>query len=138
MNGGRQLRRTSSGRGAAREAGVLEIALVAATLLALSGLAVGLYALSIPDLLAAGVWLGLAGFAVGLPASAVYHALLRRSLVRAGALPVGWYWRPLTLHARVPRDERPLLLVFCTVGAGGFFAIVAGCAAVALAAWRSV
>lgn len=117
---------------------MLEIALVAATLVALSGLAVGLYALSVPGLLAAGVWLGLAGFAVGLPASAVYHALLRRSLLRAGALPGGWYWRPISLHARVPRDERPLMLAFCYAGAGGFFAIVAGCAAVALAAWRSV
>lgn len=109
-----------------------------AVLGSLGALAFGLQVVTVEALLLGGTWLATLGFGIGLPASAVYHGLLWRSLRRAGALPAGWYWRPTSLHRRVPAPDRALVLGFCALGAAGFFAIVLGCAAIALAVWRSV
>ena len=116
---------------------VQELFVVVALLGSLGGLALGLHVVPVETLLLGGIWLATLGFGVGIPASALYHALLWRSLRRAQALPAGWYWRPTSLHRRVPAAERPWVLAFCALGAAGFFAIVLGCAALALAVWRS-
>jgi len=116
---------------------VLEFLVSIAIVAFLGAFALGLHVLAVETLLGIGLWLVVAGLLVGLPASAVYHALLRRSLLRLSALPAGWYWSPTSLHGRIPAQDRAAVLGFCFVGAAGFLAIVVGCAAIALAAWRS-
>jgi hypothetical protein len=116
---------------------VQELLLTLGIVAALGSFALGVQILAVETLLGAGLWLVGGGLLVGLPASAVYHALLRRSLLRVDALPAGWYWNPTSLHARIPAADRSVVLGFCFVGAAGFVGIVAGCAAIALAAWRS-
>ena len=119
-----------------RSRDVYEILLTVGLLGALGSLVLGLQVLSVEALLGAGLWLVGVGLVVGLPASAVYHALLRRSLLRVDALPSRWYWHPTSLHGRIPAPDRPSVLGFCAVGAAGFLVILVGCVAVALATWR--
>jgi hypothetical protein len=119
------------------EVRVYELLLTFGLLGVLGGVALGLHVLPVESVLLTGVWLMGAGLVVGLPASAVYHVLLRQSLLRREALPAGWYWNPTALHSLVPPHERRRVLAFCFVGAAGFVVIVLGCVAVALAAWRS-
>lgn len=114
-----------------------ELLLTLGLLATLSGFALGAHVVSAEMLLAGGLWLVGIGLAVGLPASAVYHALLRQSLVRVDALPARWYWNPTALHGEIPPRDRLRVLGFCFVGAAGFVGILVGCAAVALAVWRS-
>lgn len=116
---------------------LLELLLTLALLAVLGAVALALHALSVEALLISGLWLVGAGLALGLPAGALYHALLRRSLLRVNGLPPRWYWHPTALHPRIPQPDRPVVLGSCLLGAAGFFGIVVGCAAVALAVWRS-
>jgi hypothetical protein len=116
---------------------VYELLLMFGIVVALGGFALALHVLSIELLLAGGLWLVAAGLLIGLPASAVYHALLRRSLLRADALPRGWYWHPTALHGRIPQADRTQVLGWCFVAAAGFVGIMLGCMAVARATWRS-
>jgi hypothetical protein len=67
-----------------------------------------------------------AGFALGVPTGVVYHILLRRALLEVDALPRDWYWRPISLHERVPPHRLPAILAWCYTGAFGFVVIVAG------------
>ena len=116
---------------------MLELVWTLGFIAAMAAFVLGVKLLSVGALLSLGVVLVGGGFLVGLPASAVYHALLRRSLIRANALPPRWYWRPIRLHPQIPSPDRLAVLAWCYLGAAGFFAIVVGCAVVALAAWRS-
>ncbi len=114
-----------------------ELLLMFGIVVVLGGFALALHVLSIELLLAGGLWLVAAGLLIGLPSSAVYHALLRRSLLRAHVLPRGWYWHPTALHSRIPQADRTHVLGWCFLAAAGFVAIMIGCTAVALATWRS-
>jgi hypothetical protein len=116
---------------------VYELLLTLALIGSLGAFVLVLQVVPVATLLTAGLWLLGAGLGIGLPTSAVYHALLRRSLLRIDALPPGWYWNPTALHGRIPAADRAGVLGFCFVAASGFVAIVVGCVAVALAAWRS-
>ncbi len=116
---------------------MLELLVTLGFIATMAAFVMGVQLLSVGALLSLGILLVGGGFGVGLPASAVYHALLRRSLLRANALPPRWYWRPISLHPQIPSPDRFVVLAWCYLGAAGFFAIVLGCAVVALAAWRS-
>jgi hypothetical protein len=110
---------------------------VALGLLALLGVAYAAWAFAaVETVLWAGAAVTVTGLAFGVPAGAWYHVELRRSLLRAGALPAGWYWRPLALHDRVPASDRRRVLAWCYLGAAGFGITVLGCGIVALGALR--
>lgn len=73
-----------------------------------------------------GIWVTLAGFVIGVPTGLVYHVLLFRALRPRGDLPQGWYWKPLQFNARLRREERASVMVWCYVGGFGFVIICLG------------
>jgi len=89
-------------------------------------------------LLFGGLWVVAAGFALGVPTGALYHLALYRSLQRTDGLPPGWWWRPTSLHARIPQADRFHVLGWCYLGAAGFFVILVGIAIAAVGALRLV
>lgn len=102
-----------------------EIALVLFLLLVL-GLFGAVALIPWESLFRVGLVLALIGFAMGVPTGFIYHVLLFRALNPRAALPRGWIWSPFKLHDRLERKERFPVLLFCYVGAVGFFAIVLG------------
>ena len=93
--------------------------------------------LPVDTLLTAGGWTLAVGVVVGVPAGLLYHVFLYRALRRLQQLPKGWYWRPLTLHDRLPPGrERNVVLFWCYLGGAGFFVIVAGALPIFMALWR--
>lgn len=73
-----------------------------------------------------GIWVTLAGFVIGVPTGFVYHVLLFRVLQPRGELPQGWFWKPLQFNARLRREERAGVMLWCYVGAFGFVIICLG------------
>ena len=114
-----------------------ELGIFLGLLAGIGALAVAL-AVAPTALLVAGFWLTVAGLGFGVPAGVFYHVLLRRSLLAAGALPERWWWSPTALHDWIPDADRARVLGWCYAGAAGFAVSVAGCALVALAAWRGI
>src|SRR4051794_14130505 len=66
------------------------------------------------------------GFLLGMPAGLGYHVVLRRELLRVGALPRGWYWRPQSHHPLLDASALRRLRPWFVVGAGGFLLIIVG------------
>jgi hypothetical protein len=89
-------------------------------------------------LLVAGFWTTLAGLAFGVPTGVLYHVALRRSLLSCARLPERWWLNPTALHGEIPEADRLRVLGWCGAGAAGFLVTLAGCAIVALAAWRGI
>ncbi|RIL04760.1 MAG: hypothetical protein DCC71_12990 [Proteobacteria bacterium] len=114
-----------------------EVAIAFGSLLALGALALVLAAPP-ATLLVAGFWIAAAGLAFGVPTGAIYHVALRRSLAACGRLPARWWIQPTALHGALPGADRARVLAWCYAGAAGFAVTVAGCALVALAAWRGI
>ncbi len=107
------------------------------------GLVVALIALAaVSQLFAFGALLGtgavlvVLGLVVGLPAAIVYHARLAAVLEARDALPPRWYWHPTRLHASLEDDERPDVMPWFLVGAGGWCAVIAGCVLAVIGALR--
>jgi len=73
-----------------------------------------------------GIWITAAGFVVGVPTGFVYHVRLYRALHPRGALPRGWYWRPLRFNSLLSREERNGVMLWCYVGGFGFAIICLG------------
>ncbi len=114
-----------------------ELLIALGPLFALAALAA--LAMAAPFAWIAGAALALmaAGTLFGLPSGLGYHVLLRRELLRAGALPAGWYWQPQRHHRSLDHAALRRLRPWFLVGAFGFVAIVAGAllAVTALALW---
>ena len=113
-----------------------ETTLAVAGLLALSAGAWAWTAFAPDALLVAGLWGVAVGLGFGLPAGLVYHALLRRSLSRAGRLPRRWWLSPLALHPLLPLEDALPVMVWCQLGALGCGVALLGCAVFALGALR--
>lgn len=116
---------------------MIEALVALALLMALAALAAAL-AVAPATLLMAGFWLAVAGLAFGIPTGLVYHVALHRSLRAHGRLPARWWLRPTALHGRLPEADRARVLAWCGAGALGFAVSMAGCALVAVAAWRGI
>ena len=85
-----------------------------------------------------GFWTAAAGLAFGVPTGAVYHLALRSALLRAQRLPARWWLNPTALHDELPASVRTRVLAWCYAGAAGFLVTIAGCALVAIAAFRGI
>ena len=81
-----------------------------------------------------GVSLVALGMAIGVPAGAVYHIQLARAVRPTSAR---WWLHPTALHDRIPDGARGGVLRWFRIGAVGFVIAIAGCAMVAVGAWRS-
>ncbi len=117
---------------------MLELALTFCFIAAMGGWTAAMSLLPVETVLFGGLWLVAGGLAFGVPTGLWYHVALRRSLLRAGALPGRWWLNPTSLHGSVPDTDRFRVLAWCYAGAAGFFVTIAGCAAVAIGAWRSL
>lgn len=117
---------------------MVEIAIVAATLVVLGAGAAAAPVLGPEALLRAGLWIVGAGLAFGLPTGALYHLGLQRALARAGRLPRRWWLHPTSLHALLPAEEAPRVLLWCRAGALGCAVAFVGCAVTALGVWKVV
>ena len=106
-------------------------------LLALGALA-ALFAVAPATLLVAGFWIAVTGLAFGVPTGAVYHVALRNALIDAERLPARWWLQPTALHDAIPDADRRRVLAWCYAGAAGFLVTIAGCALVAIAAFRGI
>jgi hypothetical protein len=114
---------------------VIEAALALGACVALAAGALA-FAVAPATLLVAGGWTIAVGLALGLPTGAIYHLALRRALLARTRLPARWWLVPTALHDELGPGERGRVLAWCYAGAAGFAVTVAGCALVALAAWR--
>jgi hypothetical protein len=111
---------------------------IALGILAAFGVLAALLAIAPATLLVGGFWIALAGLAFGVPTGLLYHVALRRSLLATGTLPDRWWWSPTALHDAIPDGDRRWVLGWCYAGALGFLVTVAGCALVAIAAFRGL
>ena len=113
-------------------------AFIALTLLVAFGALAALFAISPATLVVLGFWTAAAGLAFGVPSGAVYHLALRSALLGARRLPARWWLNPTSLHDALPDTVRTRVLAWCYAGAAGFLVTVAGCALVAIAAFRGI
>ena len=113
-------------------------AVIAVTLLLTFGALAALFAISPATLVVMGFWTTAAGLAFGVPAGAVYHLALRNALRSEQRLPERWWLNPTSLHDGLPARLRPRVLAWCYAGAAGFLVTIAGCALVAIAAFRGI
>ena len=112
--------------------------LIAVAILGALGLLAATFAVAPATLVVAGFWIAIAGLAFGVPTGAVYHVALRNALLGAGRLPGRWWLQPTALHGEIPEAARGRVLAWCYAGALGFLVTVAGCALVAIAAFRGI
>ena len=113
-------------------------AFIALALLVALGALAALLAISPATLVVMGFWTVAAGLAFGVPTGAVYHLALRSALLRAQRLPARWWLNPTSLHEELPEPVRTRVLAWCYAGAAGFLLTIAGCALVAIAAFRGI
>lgn len=116
---------------------MVEIGIALGLCAALGALAAAL-AVEPATLALAGAWTAVAGLAFGVPTGVLYHWALHRALSAAGRLPARWWLHPTALHEAIPSADRVRVLGWCYAGAAGFLVTIAGCALVALAAWRGI
>jgi hypothetical protein len=110
---------------------------IALGLIAVLGALGGAFVLPPELLLIAGFWVAVAGLGFGVPTGLLYHWALRRALAAVDRLPPRWWVHPTSLHDRLPPEARPTVMAWCTAGAAGFLVSLAGCALVALGAFRT-
>jgi hypothetical protein len=110
--------------------------LIAVAILAALGVLAALLTVAPATLLIAGFWIAVAGLAFGGPTGAIYHVALRNALLGAERLPARWWQQPPALHDAIPDAARSRVLGWCYAGALGFLVTVAGCALVAIGAFR--
>ena len=103
-----------------------ELAIVLGPLLLLLGFALVAMLVPLPIIAGAALSLMAIGLLVGVPSGLYYHVLLRRALLRRGALPRGWYWNPQQHHEDVAPGVVRTLMPWFVVGALGFGLIVLG------------
>ena len=113
-------------------------AVIAVTLLLTFGALAALFAISPATLVVMGFWTTAAGLAFGVPAGAIYHLALRNALRSEQRLPERWWLNPTSLHDGLPARLRRRVLAWCYAGAAGFLMTIAGCALVAIAAFRGI
>jgi len=70
------------------------------------------------------------GLIAGVAAGVVYHVVLFRALSPLGVLRSGWWWRPTNLHAHLSPALRHRVMPWFSIGAAGFFVVLAGCAVI--------
>jgi hypothetical protein len=114
---------------------MLEVAMVAVIGLLFWGIRLAA-TLSPMLVLSIGIWLIAGGFGLGLPTGAIYHVMLYRSLDRVGDLPTRWWLKPISLHPRIPEEDRVSVLAWCLAGAFGFLVIVFGIVLASVGAYR--
>lgn len=107
---------------------MVEIAAALGVVLAILVLAAGGTLPHATWLLLAGGALLAVGLVAGVAAGIAYHVALYRALAPLGLLRPGWWWRPTSLHGRIPAEERPRVMPWFHAGAAGFFVALAGCA----------
>jgi len=112
--------------------------LIAVAILGALGLLAATFAVAPATLVVAGFWVAVAGLAFGVPTGAIYHVALRNALLGAERLPARWWLQPTALHGEIPAAARGRVLAWCYAGALGFLVTVAGCALVAIAAFRGI
>lgn len=112
---------------------MLELLIVLGGLGVLSGLALLLIFVQPLALALGSLAVMVLGLAFGLPAGIYYHMVLRREILRQGALPRGWYWHPLSLHAELEPAAWARVRPWFLLGALGFLLIVTGACVAALA-----
>ena len=83
-------------------------------------------------LLAGGVLLVALGLGIGVPTGFWYHVLLYRFLKPKMELPKYWWFSPGGLYDHLSDEESERCRPWLILGAGGFFAALAGCALVAV------
>ena len=72
-----------------------------------------------------------AGLSEGIPTGFWYHVVLRRILIRHGALPRRWWIHPTRHHAGLtPEEHRRIRLWFVLGGIGYTVAVAGGLAAI--------
>jgi hypothetical protein len=118
--------------------GMIEMGLVAGSLLAVSAAAWAWTTLSVEALLLAGLWLLAIGLGFGLPTGVLYHRALYRALAEAGSLPPRWWLNPIALHPQLPDEAVFRVLAWCRLGALGCGVAFLGCAVFGLGAVRAV
>ena len=111
---------------------------IAVAILAALGVLAALFAVAPATLVVVGFWIAVAGLAFGVPTGAIYHVALRNALLGAQRLPARWWLHPTSLHDALPAGVRRRVLAWCYVGAAGFLVTIAGCALVAIAAFRGI
>lgn len=103
-----------------------EMLIAIAPLIGLAALAlIGIY-VPLPIIASAALSLMGVGLVFGLPCGLYYHVLLRRALLRQGALPKGWYWNPARHHEQLDDATERTLRPWIVSGALGFVAILLG------------
>jgi hypothetical protein len=112
--------------------------LIAAAILAGLGVLAALFAIAPATLVVFGFWIAVVGLAFGVPTGAIYHVALRNALLGADRLPARWWLQPTSLHGEIPASARTRVLAWCYAGALGFLVTIAGCALVAVAAFRGI
>jgi hypothetical protein len=103
-----------------------ELGIVLAPLLLLVAFALAAMLVPLPVIAASAATLMASGLLVGVPSGLYYHVLLRRALLRRGALPRGWYWNPQAHHDDVDLASVRTLMPWFWLGALGFGLIVLG------------
>lgn len=113
-------------------------AFITLALIAAFGALAALFAIAPATLVVLGFWTAAAGLVLGVPTGAVYHVALRNALLRVQRLPARWWLHPTSLHDALPDSVRTRVLGWCYAGAAGFVVTIAGCALVAIAAFRGI
>jgi hypothetical protein len=88
-----------------------------------------------PSWIGAGLAAIVLGLIISIPAAVLYHLRLYEALNKRDALDAGWIWHPTRFHDRLLADERPAVMIWFSIGAGGWGLTLLGCALVALAIW---
>jgi hypothetical protein len=105
---------------------MLELGIVALSVLGLLGLSlVVLYVPPMAVLATAGALTAL-GLVLGVPLGLYYHVVLRRELVRLSLLTPRWYMAPQKLHGALDEAGRGRVLPWFYAGGAGFLVIVLG------------
>lgn len=111
---------------------MLESLAVVGSVLLLGGMAA--LVASLPPL--ALVWTSVAvtalGCLLGIPGGVVYHVVLRRELLKRGALHREWIWRPIQQHAHLDDAALARIRPWFASGALGFALIMIGLALMTL------
>lgn len=87
-------------------------------------------------LIAGGLGAMALGCVGGIPAGIYYHVLLRRLLLRRGALPERWWLHPVQHHDLLSETQQRSFMPWFYVGGAGFALILTGAATVGLGLLR--
>jgi hypothetical protein len=111
---------------------VLESLVVVGSVLLLGGMAALVASLSPLALVWTSAAVTALGCLLGIPGGIAYHVVLRRELLKRGALQRGWILRPIQQHAHLDDAALARIRPWFTSGALGFGLIMTGLALMTL------